>query len=244
MIRVYDFRDQHEKIAAMQRTSLTGDDGLEPQPLVASDDWWKQIAAGAMPAVRLDGTITRVYWASMADWPEFEIRDAGGEISSWTRWGDVRRFVEGLSVSVEYVEHPWKPSSVGLGTHSRIVLAQSVEQSLVRAAAIAPGPGGVGYEFAREHGEATHYLCAPTRDVGAKMLSSLESQGRIAAFGWRDGVQLDRADLDRGRSRGEIASSAARRLRPPVRRPLRRRRDRRRRGLGPCLTAMRGCRPA
>ena len=173
----------------MQRTSLTTDGGLEPIPLVASDEWWTHIAEGAIPLVRLDGTITRVYWASMADWPEFEICDESGELSSWTREGDARRFVEGLSVRVEYVEHPWKPSNLGgHGTHSRIVLGQWVQESVLRTAGIAPGPGGVGYQFTRKHGEATHYLYAPTRDAGEAMLSEFEHRGRVGRV-WGGGTK-------------------------------------------------------
>jgi len=187
MIHLYNFRDQHEKIAAMQRTSLTGDGGLEPDPLVGSDDWWGRIADGSMPVVRLDGTITRVYWGSMADWPEFELRDTSGEISSRTREGDARHYVEGLSVRVDYVEHRRKPSSHGLGTHSRVVLGQWVEESLARSAGTAPGPGGAGYELTREHGEATHYLYAPSRVAGEQMLTELEKEGRIGRV-WGGGT--------------------------------------------------------
>jgi len=187
MIRLYDFRDQHAKIAAMQLVSQTGDGGLEPDPLVGSDDWWQRIADGSMPVVRLDGSITRVYWASMADWPEFEIRDASGEARSLTREGDARRYVEGLAVRVEYVEHPRKPSSHRLGTHSRVILGEWVEQSLARSAGIAPGPGGAGYGLAREHGEATHYLYASSRTKAVEMLTELEKQGRVGRV-WGGGT--------------------------------------------------------
>jgi hypothetical protein len=190
MFRLYDFRDQEQKIAAIQRTSLTHETlGLAPVPLVASDDWWAQIASGAIPTGRVDGVITRVYWASMADWPEFERQDARGQLSSWTREGDARRFVEGLTFRLEYVEHPWKHPRGGEPGVSRLVLGQWIEESPQRSAGIAPGPGGAGYALAREHhGDATHYLYAPSRIAGEQLLGELERQGRIGRV-WGGGTR-------------------------------------------------------
>jgi hypothetical protein len=47
--------------------------GLAADPLVGSDDWWEQIRTGDRLVHRLDGTITRAYWASMADWQRSSI---------------------------------------------------------------------------------------------------------------------------------------------------------------------------
>jgi hypothetical protein len=180
MVRLYDFRCQQERIAQMQEASLSHDDmGLAPDPLVASPAWWQAIERGELRRKRLDGAITKVRWGSMADWPEFEMRDSGGNVSTWTREGDLRRFVEGLRVRVEFVEHPWKHADHSLGTHSRVVLGMWVEESAARASGIAPGPGGAGYELSRRQGDVTHYLCVSDRDSGDALLAALKRRGRV-----------------------------------------------------------------
>jgi hypothetical protein len=45
----------------------------------------------------------------MGDWREFEL-DEAGERRSWTRQGDISRYVEGACAKVIWVGHPWKPS--------------------------------------------------------------------------------------------------------------------------------------
>jgi len=189
MVRLYDFRDQPDKIARMQDVSLDDTDGmgLAPEPLVGSAAWWDQLRSAVLPVVRLDGTITRAYWGSMGDWPEFELRDASGKASTWTREGDLRRFAEGLKVRIEYVEHPRKRRDGPLSARSQIVLGQWVEDSPLRVSGIAPGPGGAGYRLARQHGEAAHYLYAPDRPTADAMLTELERQERVGRI-WRGGT--------------------------------------------------------
>lgn len=102
MIRLYDLRDQDDLITAMQETSLGDTDlGLAPEPLVGSELWWEQVDTPVLPRTRLEGQIVKVLWGSMADYPEFELRDSSGDLSTWTREGDTRRYVEGLSARVE-----------------------------------------------------------------------------------------------------------------------------------------------
>jgi hypothetical protein len=190
MVRLYDLRDQRARIAAIQRTSLDDSDtGLAPDPLVGSDEWWEQIRTGDRPLHRIDGTITRTYWASMADWPEFEMSDSAGTLSTWTAEGDRRRLVVGLRARVEYVEHPWKPASRHDfdERHSRVVLGIWVEDSAQRADGIAPGPGGAGYDLDRRYGEAVHYLRVPSRAIGETLLTELEQQGRVGRV-WGGGT--------------------------------------------------------
>lgn len=94
----------------------------------------------------IDGLIRKVYWGSMGDWPEFEVQAPDGARSTWTREGDISRYVEGLSVSLGFVRHPWKKQLVDLkmGTHSSLVTFIDIEESSQRSDPRAPGPGGAG----------------------------------------------------------------------------------------------------
>jgi hypothetical protein len=47
----------------------------------------------------------------MADWPEFEV-DLAGDTSTWTRRGDLTRYVESLRLKLSYVMMKPKRSSV------------------------------------------------------------------------------------------------------------------------------------
>ena len=212
MVRLYDLRDQLDHIAAMQRTSREdGEMGLAREPLVGSDEWWGQVGTSERPLHRAEGIITRAYWASMADWPEFELSGSDGALSTWTAEGDRRRLVPGLRARGEYVEHPWKPRSRRDFDESnhRVVIGIWVEDSPRRIDGIAPGPGGAGYRLDRRFGEVVHYLRMPSRAVGEHLLTLLEEQGRVGRV-WGGGT----ADLwyasvwapSEAQARGEIAT--------------------------------------
>lgn len=163
--------------------------GLAPDPLVGSEEWWGQIGSDARPLHRVDGTIARAYWASMADWPEFELRYAIGELSTWTAEGDRRRLVPGLRARVEYVEHPWKTGSQRRleDGDRQVVIGIWVEDDPRRIDGVAPGPGGVGYDQDRGFGEVVQYLRVPSRTIGEQLLAGFEQQGRIGRV-WGGGT--------------------------------------------------------
>jgi hypothetical protein len=104
------------------------------------------MADGHIQRHEMTGVITRVYWASMGDWPEFELLDDHGNRKSWTREGDVSRYIEGARASVVWVEHPWKETVARqmLSSHSRVVLEIQVEDTGERSDPRAPGPGAIG----------------------------------------------------------------------------------------------------
>jgi hypothetical protein len=147
-VTVYDFASDRQRIDTMQKATLGPTDfGVSPKPaLVGSPEWWRAIEQGQLARVEVEGKISRVYWGSMGDWPEFELLTEDGTQSRWTREGDLTRYVEGLRIRLSYTLHPWKVAkdSLGLGDASKIVLRIDLEQSDKRSDPRAPGPGGAG----------------------------------------------------------------------------------------------------
>ena len=216
LIRLYDLRDQHQLIAQMQEASLTRADlGLAADPLIGSEEWWSIVGAGGLGHRVVEGSITDSYWAGMADWPQFEMKDTAGERTAWTREGDPRRYVEDLRVRVEFVEHPWKNPDALIGDTSNVKLSVWVESSDQRAAGVAPGPGGAGYRFARRHqGAALHYLLFPDRDKADELADDLERRGRVVRV-WGGGtasywvIEVWAASAEQARSEiSDLASDA------------------------------------
>lgn len=147
-VTAYDFAEDPDQIRAMQQATLgPSDAGVSASPaLVGSPEWWRAIDSGSLPLRILEGAITRVYWASMGDWPELELTSDAGEKSTWTRLGDVARYVEGLRARITYTAQAWKVSQrhLGLGDETSIALKVELEPSDRRSDPRAPGPGGVG----------------------------------------------------------------------------------------------------
>jgi len=145
-VTIYEFASDERTIRAMQQATLGRTHfGVSAKPaLVGTPEWWRAIEEGRLPRHELEGTISKVYWGSMGDWPEFEMVTAEGAQSRWTRVGDISRYVEGLRVRLTYTLHPWKVprKSMGLGSESKIVLRVELEPSDRRSSARAPGPGG------------------------------------------------------------------------------------------------------
>jgi hypothetical protein len=140
---VYRLRDDTERINSIQKATLeTADYGLVPEPaLLGSSDWWEAIADGRLPLQTAQGTITRVFWGSMGDWPEFQLTTSNGDVVGWTRQGDITRYVEGLQIQVTYVIQSHKPSAPVLSDRpARIVIEIMVEESPVRSRGFGPGP--------------------------------------------------------------------------------------------------------
>jgi hypothetical protein len=141
---VYDLRADRRSIEAATITAA------DPATF-GSDDWWAALGTPALPLHRIEGRLVRVYWGSMGDWPEFELVDTDGSATTWTRMGDVSRYVEGLEAAVEYVmvafEEPFPiPGMETLGLpdeHPKIVRV-FLEASDLRSDPRAPGPGGIG----------------------------------------------------------------------------------------------------
>lgn len=125
---VYRLHDDTEQVAAIQRaTSTTDDFGIEPtHGLLGSDEWWRSIETGQLPLQTLRGTISRVYMASMNDWPEFEVRSDTGEVSHWTRESNTSAlglsYAPGRSVEIDYVIQHHRTRSFDGGAETKVVV--------------------------------------------------------------------------------------------------------------------------
>jgi hypothetical protein len=159
---LYDLRLDTEHIAQVQKVSReTKDFGFPTKPaLFGSRKWWRMVEAGDFPTETLDGEIIDVYWGSMADYPEFRIRVGDGTEHDLTREGDLRRYVPGLGASVRRVALEGKPSMFAevLGPTRKVVLSIVVEDTDERSPAVAPGPGGAGYQHSGGPGTRVVYF--------------------------------------------------------------------------------------
>jgi hypothetical protein len=147
---LYDLRRDGEGIERIQRATLTEPGfGLQPKPaLFGSEDWWAAVGTERLPLHLVSGTISRVYWGSMGDWPEFALTSDDASETTWTRVGDISRYVEGLRTEVDFVLQWFKEDSFaaqqGMPLETKVVVAIRVEQSDRRSDPRAPGPGGIG----------------------------------------------------------------------------------------------------
>jgi hypothetical protein len=144
-VKIYSFGQDQARIDAMQKASLNATNfGVSPSPaLVGTQEWWRATQDGSLARTVVPGTISGVYWGSMGDWPMCEVTSDDGSKSTWTREGDITRYVEALRVRIVYVLHPWKVPDQ-LGSASKIVLSMEIEDSDHRSDPRVPGPGGIG----------------------------------------------------------------------------------------------------
>jgi hypothetical protein len=147
LIKIYSLDQDQARVEALQKASCGATNfGLSLSPaLVGTPEWWHATRDGSLVRGVVSGTLSDVYWGSMGDWPECEVTADDGSKSTWTREGDIARYVEGLRVQITFVLHPWKvPNQHGLGGASKIVLTVEIEDNARRSDPRPPGPGGVG----------------------------------------------------------------------------------------------------
>ncbi len=127
-VTVYRLKNDPERIRHIQRATLTTKEfGIEPtHGLVGSDDWWGQIERGALALQTVRGQISRVYMASMNDWPEFELRSEDGTLSQWTRESNAlafgRYYSPGRRVEIDYVIQHHRRQSFDGGGATKVVI--------------------------------------------------------------------------------------------------------------------------
>jgi hypothetical protein len=128
-------REDADRIANVQRaTSTTRDFGIEPtHGLFGSPEWWSNIDSGVLPTRTVRGVITRVYMASMNDWPEFELRSDSGELSRWTREANTKQqaalYEANRRVELDYVVQHLRRASLSGCDETQVVLEIRVEEA-------------------------------------------------------------------------------------------------------------------
>lgn len=173
-ITLYDLHEERGQRANLEEASAGPPPfGIVPEPAPAgSDEWFSAIERGELPSGVDEGVVERVWWGSMVDWPEFDLVDERGDSTTWTRYGDPRRYVPGLKVRVRWVEVRHKPGSHIADPH-RMVLRIDLEDSDKRVSGIAPGPGRAGYRMLGGAGTVVHFLACRSLEDSAALRRSL-----------------------------------------------------------------------
>jgi hypothetical protein len=129
-LKVYDLKDDAEKIAMIQKATLETDHaGLKIENgLFGTKEWWESINKGLFPKRIVEGKISQVYMSGHgSNYPEFEIENSEGK-TQWTREGDDKYFIVGKKVRLTYVLQKFKKLIKVLGEHSETVLVIEIEK--------------------------------------------------------------------------------------------------------------------
>jgi hypothetical protein len=125
---VYRLRDNSEFMANVQKaTTTTKEFGIEPTDgLFGSGEWWARVDSGQLALHTLRGHVSRVYMASMNDWPEFELTSDSGEKSRWTREANTKEqasmYEVGRHVELDYVLQHHRPAAWDGGSETKVIL--------------------------------------------------------------------------------------------------------------------------
>jgi hypothetical protein len=135
MLTIYRLRADKDFIAQVQKATTTSEEfGIEPtHGLFGSVEWWQHVRDGTLPVHTLRGAITRVYMGSMNDWPEFTMRTATGEQSSWSRYANDPTFASlytvGRPIELDYVVQRRRPKSFDGGAEDKIPIEIRVDEN-------------------------------------------------------------------------------------------------------------------
>jgi|SRR5579859_7057542 len=101
--------------------------------MFGSQEWWKKIHSGDLPAQTTSGVITDVYMGSMGDWPMFAMTTDSGEVLQWTREVNTNEqdalYLVGRRVEVAYVIQRHRPKSWDRGSETKCVIEIRVDES-------------------------------------------------------------------------------------------------------------------
>lgn len=128
-VRVYGLERDREYIERIQRATVRSEEIAlrADHGLFGSRKWFAAVREGAIPKLRLEGVIARLYRTPVGDWPEFEV-ESNGEHSTWAQEGDGSLYQVGKRVRIDYVMQEYqKPLPTG-GGETRAVLAIWIER--------------------------------------------------------------------------------------------------------------------
>lgn len=129
----YQLKEDSARIAAIQKATLTTDEGGIEQThgLLGSREWWQHISSGQLPLHTLRGVIVERFWGSMADWPEITVRSDEGEVSQWTREVNSKEqdalYIPGQRIEIDFVLQRHRPKSFDMGGETKVVIEIRVE---------------------------------------------------------------------------------------------------------------------
>ncbi|HKN22368.1 MAG TPA: hypothetical protein VJX73_13175 [Terracidiphilus sp.] len=133
MIVVYCLKDDKSATERVRHATRTTENfGIEPtHGMYGSEEWWQKIESGELPTHTLRGTISKVYMASMGDWPEFKMAGDDGHESTWTRLmhspEQDRLYRVGSPVEIDFVWQQHRPKSFDHGARVEVVLEIRIE---------------------------------------------------------------------------------------------------------------------
>lgn len=132
-LQIYDLRQDLHRVSAIQEATLKTDHyGIEPTyGLFGSEQWWQHVEDSTLPLHTMRGKITRVYMASMNDWPEFELRCEEGSLNRFERLVSPAgqflddEYVVGRRVEVDYVLQEFRRQAPdwGMPKEAKVVTA-------------------------------------------------------------------------------------------------------------------------
>lgn len=111
LIKIYDLKDDVCSIKGIQKATLnTKDFGLDPENgLFGSPEWWSAIDKGIIRKREVIGRISRIYNTGQGNsFPEFQITDEKGQITSWMRVGNDNYYIEGKKIKLVCVQQKFK----------------------------------------------------------------------------------------------------------------------------------------
>jgi hypothetical protein len=139
------------------------------------------------PQHSVHGRIVEVRWSGMGDWPDFIMETTEGLRGEWERKGSVRRYVEGLAISIAL----WGTATSVIrrlrdpALTSPAPFSIAIEQSDRRSSGVMIGPGGSAWRDAGGPGTRIHYVVCSDQAVRARLMGLLGDRTSLTGH-WVD----------------------------------------------------------
>jgi hypothetical protein len=124
MKKLYHLQDDRKTIDEMQRGMKSKDKliGLKnTHGLFGSDKWWKAISKNKLQLLTLTGTITKTWSGHHDDFPEFQLSDKNGEVTTWPMESMNLHNNLGSKIEIDYVIQSLKASGYENGEAKCII---------------------------------------------------------------------------------------------------------------------------